>query len=418
MITLKKSTYMIEGEFKFYPVGQGCFYGGSIKKNEEEFVIVYDCGTVSSRKFLLDSIAEFKRNFKKIDLLMISHFDEDHVNGLNELLTGITCEKVIIPYYSPITRLTLLSNYDSGDDYISFLKDPVSYLLNTDKFKINEVLIIQNEDDNNSDFIAPEPKSPTENSNFENLKLEFDLIQKEEDENFKRDIRTQEGKDYVFSEKAKYFSLPFKISISNEFWEFVFYLKNFGKPLEIINFQREIDELLNKTKDNKLSSLFDKTFIPNIKNIYRKHINGDLNYSSLSVFHGPIANENLNLFGVSIRNSFHFPINRRKSGTLLTGDSFLKKDEDYSPFYNYYSYYYIDKTLLFQVPHHGSWNNWRFFPNDLSNIPFYILNYGHKRKKHPNKYVLWDLITNSVFKNVLHNHQYQEIKYKIRIRRN
>lgn len=408
---------MIIGEFKFYPVGQGCFYAGSIKKDEEEFVIVYDCGTASSRRFLLDSIAKFKRDYKKIDLLMISHFDEDHVNGLSELLTGIPCEKVIIPYYSPITRLTLLTDEDSGDDYITFLKDPVSYFLNPDKFQIGEVLIIQNGNDNNSDFKAPEPKLPTDNSNFENLKLAFDLIQKEEDENFKRDVRTQEGKDYVFSEKSKYFSLPFKISISNEFWEFVFYLKNFGNPTELINFQNAIDELLTKTKDNKLSSLFDKTFIPNIKNLYRKHINRDLNYSSLAVFHGPIVNDHL--IGTITRFSYPFyHLNyRRKSGTLLTGDSFLKRDEDFYPFYDYYSSYYINKTLLFQVPHHGSLNNWKSFPNELSRFPCYIINHGYKRKKHPNKFVVIDLLTNSVFKNVLFNHQFQEVKYKIRVRR-
>lgn len=404
---------MIIGNFKFYPVGQGCFYAGSIKKDEEEFVIVYDCGSVSPRNFLQDSIDKFKKDYKKIDLLMISHFDEDHVNGLSELLIGITCDKIIIPYYSPITRLTLLADDNSSEEYISFLKNPVSYFLNPDKFKINEVIVIQNGNDNNNDFKAPEPKSPIESPNLENLKLSFDSSKKEEDKDFKKKVQIQEGKDYVFPEKAKFFSLPFKISIANEFWEFVFYLKNFGNPHEITNFQNEIDELLAKTRDTKLSSLFDKTFIPNIKDIYKKHINKDLNYSSLCVFHGPIVNNHFNL----IRSRFDYPfynlIYRRKSGTLLTGDSFLKSDEDFNPFYNYYSPYYIDKTLLFQIPHHGSLKNWKLHPNELYNIPRYIINHGYKRKKHPNKLVVIDLLTNSLYKKVLFNHQFQDIEYEI-----
>ncbi len=92
---------MIEGNFKFYPVGQGCFYAGSIKNDIEEFVIVYDCGTISSRNYLLDSIDEFKRHYKKIDLLMISHFDEDHVNGVSELLTSIPSISTAVSRVSP-----------------------------------------------------------------------------------------------------------------------------------------------------------------------------------------------------------------------------------------------------------------------------------------------------------------------------
>jgi beta-lactamase superfamily II metal-dependent hydrolase len=73
---------------------------------------------------------------------------------------------------------------------------------------------------------------------------------------------------------------------------------------------------------------------------------------------------------------------------LLTGDSFLKSDEDFNPFYNYYSPYYIDKTLLFQIPHHGSKHNYNkkinFKPNIISVISAGINN----KFKHPDNETL------------------------------
>ena len=90
---------MIKAKFKFHPVGQGAFYTGKVfqskRKNAKikgkEFNIVYDCGTKSTKSYLIDSIKEFKKDLDeaKLDVLILSHLDEDHINGVTELLKDI-----------------------------------------------------------------------------------------------------------------------------------------------------------------------------------------------------------------------------------------------------------------------------------------------------------------------------------------
>lgn len=407
---------MIIGDFNFYPIGQGCFYGGSITTTENEFTIVYDCGTVSSYSFLSQSIQKFKYNYKRIDLLMISHFDKDHVNGLKELLTNIKCEKVIIPYYEPILRLTLLNNSDSDDDYISFLKDPIFYLLNSDDFNVGEVVILENGNENNPDLRAPEPKSPTPRENLEILKLAYDSFESQEDNSFKSRVISNEGITYE-AKNIRYFSLPFKISISNNFWEFVFYLKELDNQNNISIFETEINKLIALTVDQKITSLFNSSFIPIIKKLYKDHVNKNLNYTSLVVYHGPTISSYFSLIRSAI---LRYPIQRHNnnncSGTLLTGDSFLKENCDFEPFFNYFSQYYIDKIFILQVPHHGSINNWNLLPNGLEDIPYYLINHGYKRKKHPHKNVIMNIISFSTYKQILMNHQFKNVNYIIKVR--
>ena len=73
----------------FYPVGQGGFYSERIEGNETVKTVVYDCGAVVGRsnngptpelqKCIVDSGSD------KVDILVISHLDEDHINGICNL---------------------------------------------------------------------------------------------------------------------------------------------------------------------------------------------------------------------------------------------------------------------------------------------------------------------------------------------
>jgi hypothetical protein len=408
---------MIEANFKFYPVGQGCFYAGSIKTKTDQFVIVYDCGSVSKENYLNDSIDEFRTRFKKIDLLMISHFDKDHVNGVNRLLMGINCKLVVIPYYLPIIRLALFGNSDPDNDYTSFIKDPINYFLDTNKFDVDEVLVLENGNDNEENpKKAPEPKNPEKQLELIE-KIILDKI-KDNDDDFKSRVNNNEENEPNSKDKVKYLTLPFKISLSNEFWEFVFYLKNFNDPIGLNDFREDIDKILTKTKDGKLTSLFDELYTLKIKELYKKHFVSDINYTSLVAYHGPLKHNKFTEIYLSYFSHWwpHFePM--KKTGILLTGDSFLKKDEDFNPFYNYYSPYYIENSFLFQIPHHGSKKNWKDLPNGLEEIPFYIINHGWGRKKHPNKDVVANIVANKHKNLLISNNESSAIQYAIIITR-
>lgn len=71
-----------------HPVGQGAFYTERIEYEDCTYNIVYDCGSGNRKKTpkrLERQIASYYKKEDVIDILFISHFDNDHINGINEL---------------------------------------------------------------------------------------------------------------------------------------------------------------------------------------------------------------------------------------------------------------------------------------------------------------------------------------------
>ena len=98
-----------------YPVGQGIFSAQIIRGlGDSKYVCVYDCGSVSGA----DNIPMYVNNLyeklnpggkdkAKIDLLVISHLDKDHVNGVSKLMEWFDIKKIVIPYMSKIEKIIL-----------------------------------------------------------------------------------------------------------------------------------------------------------------------------------------------------------------------------------------------------------------------------------------------------------------------
>ena len=107
---------------KQHSVGQGGFFTGKIvyqacenidsgnkgksklrgnsrtEKLDSAFRFVYDCGSSRNIKKLEKEINSAFKKDECIDLLFISHFDNDHVNGLKHLLNRCHVETVVLPY--------------------------------------------------------------------------------------------------------------------------------------------------------------------------------------------------------------------------------------------------------------------------------------------------------------------------------
>lgn len=105
-----------------HPVGQGAFYSEIFENDGEvKFSMVYDCGTKTSDKIMDETLAsqidEFSKRIgnKKIDLLCISHFHNDHISGLNNLTKICEVKKTIIPMLTYdmvlLTRVRNLISY-------------------------------------------------------------------------------------------------------------------------------------------------------------------------------------------------------------------------------------------------------------------------------------------------------------------
>lgn len=82
-----------------HPIGQGAFYTEELTSIDgREANIVFDCGTgKAGDKDLLNYEALSWREKQNIDILFISHFDKDHVNGIDYLVKDHSIKRVVIP---------------------------------------------------------------------------------------------------------------------------------------------------------------------------------------------------------------------------------------------------------------------------------------------------------------------------------
>ena len=59
----------------------------------EEHTVVIDTGETEDAGTILDVLSDYHRD--SIDLLVISHYDKDHVGGAAELMNSLTVHRVI-----------------------------------------------------------------------------------------------------------------------------------------------------------------------------------------------------------------------------------------------------------------------------------------------------------------------------------
>lgn len=110
----------------FHPVGHGAFYTEQFYLDENEnaqpcFTVVFDCGRFEAAKSgwpypeYKDAIEKYVSNDsglipgEKINLLFISHFHTDHINGIDYILRNYDVRKIILPVITPFVVLDAVS---------------------------------------------------------------------------------------------------------------------------------------------------------------------------------------------------------------------------------------------------------------------------------------------------------------------
>ncbi len=133
---LRKTPFAV---IRQHPVGHGGFHTGIIGETASAFTWVYDCGALrkSGKKALRKAVAEFAsarsaESRRKVDLLFISHFDSDHVSGLDELISQTEVDTAVIPYLTELDKAAILieaSNSRSMRERLALcIIDPVTWL--------------------------------------------------------------------------------------------------------------------------------------------------------------------------------------------------------------------------------------------------------------------------------------------------
>lgn len=85
----------------FHAVGHGTFMTGVVMNEDERvFKWIYDCGSKSSNamNMALSRTATWPMWTDPINMLALSHFDDDHVNGLEALLTQRRVDCLVLPF--------------------------------------------------------------------------------------------------------------------------------------------------------------------------------------------------------------------------------------------------------------------------------------------------------------------------------
>ena len=99
----------------FHPVGQGAFYAERFYKSDKNvFNMAYDCGSSTKGQYLRNEINDaFKDGTGKaeIDILFVSHFHNDHVNGIEELARQYHIKQLAIPAPKLFNKNIILVDY-------------------------------------------------------------------------------------------------------------------------------------------------------------------------------------------------------------------------------------------------------------------------------------------------------------------
>lgn len=366
---------MLQVQCRFYPVGQGLFYGGVIREQSDgdvKFSFVYDCGSSSKKSFLQNSIGEFKdTSGKRLDILVISHFDKDHICGLPQLIRNIRIKKLILPFYSNIERLFLYVKY-LNDNGGRANKDIRKLILNTEEYfgkKAEEIV-----------FISPEKNKDRVNN---------DSKKNSQNKKYSRKIVDQEYKAHF-----------------EKLWEFKFFnLIGINKDVErcfLCNLVRHGINVLDLGNVNGLVEIAEsKSLLTKVKSAYELTImiftkgNRSINDTSIVVYSGPIC-EDVN--SIKFLPDYRYEENDEKPkdtcnnknrfGTLLTGDlnfNSIAEMEKERAFFDDFLEGRELFTQVYLVPHHGSEKNYNKIIFEKFGIHVYaVISYGKEnRYKHP-----------------------------------
>jgi hypothetical protein len=382
----------IHSNWRFNKAGQGCFYNGQIEYYKEKyFNFVYDCGTVSKREHLRSEIKKL-HGFQnpRLNILTISHLDADHVNLVGELLGPIHCDTVILPYLSRLERLFVLFKHEEAEeegDYLEFLSNPVLYVF---KYNVKRVILIQGDNEDRSENNVPD--LPNDDNPEDPVRIQFADIPTGqltiEQEELRTDPRVRICKD-----KGRFFV--------TRCWEFYYYNKRQDDAV-VNKFREWLENRFYITIGNAGLSKDQFELVMNdlervkrlrkqFKDVFESH-----NSTGLTVMHSPFYSTSFEL--TIKRNKKHSRewidafeyelINKEmRCPTLLNADTNLH-DINY-PNYIVSNLPYI---RVFQVPHHGSKNNWSV--EGIRSLSFcqLVINFGWgNRFGHPGYQVLDDI---------------------------
>jgi hypothetical protein len=331
----------------FHPVGQGAFYTEQHREGDHALTIVYDCGSLTApRERFLRKVATALPSGTVIDLLFISHFHADHINGLDELKRKYTIRAVVLPKLTEEARvLVKLENFLEYEGFSSVLIDnPRAYFGRRTR------------------IIQVEPIDPNSGTAAEVVASDngpFVDVPAEKDQEL-RDSAAPAGRN-PGRLRTIASGTPLRLMLhKTTFWEYVPYNYEFAarrtaflamlKKLKIeLGTLSNLEQIISRKKD--LSKAYSS-------------LNGDLNENSLVVYSGSLTGRIRLLHRGHTCTCWHpFYESMEREGGLYLGDVDLTIDKLPTDLQTRLGSRWATIQTL-QVPHHGSVHNFRLLPLD------------------------------------------------------
>lgn len=384
----------------WWPVGQGLYSSGLIRiANGGAFSWVYDCGTSSARSLIdsalrMDQTERVSAGVEKIDLVVLSHFDNDHISGFARLIAACPIKRLLIPYIPLWKRLVLAieQGVSTGDPTFLFFLNPVAYLLGIEGADIEDIVFVPAgiPDDGASAPDDPEPPIlPEDEEAARAWPAEGDLKPETGD----APLEAVDDPAVEQDEKGKrplFLKLGGRI-VSPGFWEFVPYNDADRESQADTNFISQAKSLAKIIKNdlNKRIQAFN-----DLRKLYVNAFGStpkDKNVISLFLHSGPIGNR-LHLGTVLTSHLVECPAIATRYAQIHTGDGTLKGNY-YTRFESFFKRSErLQKLGLFQVMHHGAEPQWHagIAAKLGPTTSIFSSDPAHKKYKHPCPKVLRD----------------------------
>jgi len=349
----------------FLPVGQGACYLEQFRCGGSRFTIMYDCGSITPLGQIDNLLPQYLPKGTHVDALFISHFDNDHVNGLPFVLQEYKVRNLFLPLITE-DECSLLRLYFTVFSSSQKEKAVFDQLL-TGSYQRNDLSVF---------YVRPR-RYENENAFIR----DGDLQTVSSGENVSGRIFRQ--------------AVPQEAPCSWEFVPFNFQQQNrigalreelfrlFGQNLSL-------QEVMDSVKRNK-------DYVANIKEAY-KSISGNLNENSLVLFSGSVDETLRQRYECPCLGANDCPVFpfSTPSGCLYMGDYNAKGTAQWNELDRAFKQYW-NRIGCLQIPHHGSKHNYN--KKLTNNYPcYYVISAGmHNRYRHPNKEVISNMLSKKAY---------------------
>lgn len=366
----------------FHTVGQGAFYSECLDLASTPFIMIYDCGSDSLSQSMLkkrvnSDLGNDQKTGAPCNLLFISHFDRDHINGVKFLDPDI----VIIPFLSE-TQKILLRTYNAifGEVYdLTLVESPEKVFPSAQQ--IIQVFPAQSEEGNNYIQEPEEPVTPREVFSDPNG-VEIDV-----------NATLPNTLPPVIAS-----GVPIKVTRDNDaIWEYITFNPNWGKFAA--RFKKDVlDEHIDWNRLCKDSNgRYIKKYFSVLKAIFQSM--KPKNDHSLVVYSNSESECSIQYHNMRLGSYAPWYFDEVPCGCIYFGDATIEAAW-LDVFYHSLEPEKLDRTGAFQVPHHGSFlsNKHSFIPYDFNdaNQFFCIISAGENNTHgHPSAKVIQDLESKS-----------------------